>query len=259
MIIDSHAHYDDDRFDSDRAEVLERIKLNGIAAVVNPASNLASAYRCIEMAEKYDFLYAAVGIHPHDAKEFSAETLDTFREFASNEKVVAIGEVGLDYHYDFSPREMQKECLAAHIQLAIELRLPIIIHDREAHRDIIDIIKAENACLAGGVFHCFTGSVEMAREVLELGFHIGLGGAVTFKNAVRPAEVAKYVPEDRLLIETDSPYMAPVPYRGMRNDSGYLPEVIKKIAEVRGMQPERIAAVTAENAVRLFGLKIDIC
>lgn len=258
MIIDSHAHYDDERFESDRAEVLERIRQTGIAGVVNPASNLASTYKCIELADKYDFIYAAVGIHPHDAKEFSEDTLDVLRKIALNKKVVAVGEVGLDYHYDFSPRKSQKECLAAHIQLALELSLPLIIHDREAHGDILDIIREENACKAGGVFHCFTGSVEMAKEVLDLGFHIGLGGAVTFKNAVKPVEVARIVPLDRLLVETDSPYMAPVPYRGMRNDSGYLPEIIKKIAEIRGMQPEQIAAVTYENAVKLFGLEPDL-
>lgn len=254
MIVDSHAHYDDEQFDADRDEVLKRIQQQGVVWVVNPASNLDSARKCIELSETYDFLYCAVGIHPHDSKEFSEETLESIREMASNKKVVAIGEVGLDYHYDFSPQNIQKECFAAQIQLALELKLPLIIHDREAHRDVLDIIKAEKGYEAGGVFHCFSGSVELARTVLDLGFYIALGGAVTFKNAVKPVEVAKYVPADRLLVETDSPYMAPVPYRGKRNDSGYLHEIIQKIAEIRGSDFDVIANTTAQNANRLFGL-----
>lgn len=254
MIVDSHAHYDDEQFDADRDEVLKRIQQQGVVRVVNPASNLDSARKCIELSETYDFLYCAVGIHPHDSKEFSEETLESIREMASNKKVVAIGEVGLDYHYDFSPQNIQKECFAAQIQLALELKLPLIIHDREAHRDVLDIIKAEKGYEAGGVFHCFSGSVELARTVLDLGFYIALGGAVTFKNAVKPVEVAKYVPADRLLVETDSPYMAPVPYRGKRNDSGYLHEIIQKIAEIRSSDFDVIANTTAQNANRLFGL-----
>lgn len=254
MIIDSHAHYDDDQFDNDRAEVLQRIRQQGVVRVVNPASNLASAHRCIQLADAYDIIYAAVGVHPHDASEFSGETLTALKALASHKKVVAIGEVGLDYHYDFSPRAAQKECLAAHVALALELKLPLILHDRESHQDILDILRSEKAHAAGGVFHCFTGSVEMAKEVLEMGFYIALGGAVTFKNARRPVEVAAYVPADRLLVETDSPYMAPVPYRGKRNDSGYLKEIINTLAAIRKTEPEQLALTTAENANRLFGL-----
>jgi TatD DNase family protein len=211
MIIDSHAHYDDEKFDADRDEVLERIQNQGVIRVVNPASNMASARKCLGLAKQYDFLYTAVGIHPHDAQELSKQAIDELRAMAKSDKVVAIGEVGLDYYYDFSPRELQKECLIAHIHLARELGLPLILHDRDAHRDILDIIKTEKAQEMGGVFHCFTGSVEMAKEVLDLGFYIAIGGAVTFKNAKKPVEVAKYVPMDRLLVETDSPYMTPVP------------------------------------------------
>lgn len=254
MIIDSHAHYDDRQFDGDRAEVLERIQKQGVVRVVNPASNLASARRCVKLADEYDFIYTAVGIHPHDASECSKEAMAAIRELAGHRKVVAIGEVGLDYHYDFSPREAQKECLAAHVALALELKLPLILHDRESHQDILDILRAERGYAAGGVFHCFSGSVEMAREVLDMGFYIGLGGAVTFKNARKPVEVAAFVPADRLLIETDSPYMAPVPYRGKRNDSGYLKEIIDTLAAIRKTEPEQLAHVTAENADRLFGL-----
>ena len=247
-------HFDDEQFDNDRAEVLQRIRQQGVVRVVNPASNLASARRCIQLADEYDFIYTAVGVHPHDASEFSEETLAALRGLAGHKKVVAIGEVGLDYHYDFSPRAVQKECLAAHVALALELKLPLILHDRESHQDILDILRAEKAHAAGGVFHCFTGSVEMAKEVLDMGFYIALGGAVTFKNARKPVEVAAYVPADRLLVETDSPYMAPVPYRGKRNDSGYLKEIINTLAAIRKTEPDQLALTTAENANRLFGL-----
>ncbi|MDD4402895.1 MAG: TatD family hydrolase, partial [Desulfitobacteriaceae bacterium] len=233
MIIDSHAHYDDEQFDIDRNEVLERIQKQGVARVVNPSANVATAEKCLKLAKEYSFFYTAMGIHPHEAKEMSDEVLIKLRDMAGYEKVVAIGEIGLDYHYDFSPRKIQKSCFSAQIRLAKELKLPLIIHDREAHKDIMDIIKAEKAEAVGGVFHCFTGSVEMAREVLDMGFYIALGGAVTFKNAKKPVEVAKFVPNDRLLVETDSPYMTPVPFRGKRNDSGYLEEIIKKLAEIR--------------------------
>ncbi|NLX77256.1 MAG: TatD family hydrolase [Clostridiaceae bacterium] len=254
MIVDSHAHYDDEQFDTDRDDVIRGIQQQGVIRVVNPASNLNSARKCIELSKKFDILYCAVGIHPHDAKEFSDEAVNIIREMALNDKVVAVGETGLDYHYDFSPREMQKQNFAAHIRLARELKLPLIIHDREAHGDILDIIKAEKGYEAGGVFHCFSGSVEYAKTVLDMGFYISLGGAVTFKNAKKPVEVAKYVPLDRLLVETDSPYMAPVPHRGKRNHSGYLTEIIQKIAEIRSDDFDVIAEATAFNADRLFGL-----
>ncbi|NLZ53611.1 MAG: TatD family hydrolase [Thermoanaerobacteraceae bacterium] len=254
MIVDSHAHYDDEQFDTDRDEVLKRIKQQGVIRVVNPASNLDSARKCIELSTIYDFLYCAVGIHPHDSKQFSKETMLSIRELASFKKVVAIGEIGLDYHYDFSPQDIQKKCFAAHIQLALDLKLPLIIHNREAHKDTLDIIKSEKGYAVSGVFHCFSGSIELAKEVLDMGFYISLGGAVTFKNAKKTVEVAKYVPIDRLLVETDSPYMAPVPYRGKRNDSGYLHEIIKKISEIRNTDFDVIAEATVQNANRLFGL-----
>ena len=256
MIVDSHAHYDDEQFDTDRADVLKRIQEQDIVRVVNPASNLSSARKCIELSEAYDFVYCAVGIHPHDSQEYSQQSLEIIRKMAEHKKVVAIGEIGLDYHYDFSPRDVQKQCFAAHIQLALQLELRLIIHNRESHKDILDIIKAEKGYNAGGVFHCFTGSVEMAKEVLDMGFYIALGGAVTFKNAKRPVDVAKYVPIDRLLVETDSPYMAPVPYRGKRNDSGYLSEIIQKISEIRNTDFNDIAMNTTQNANRLFGLNL---
>jgi TatD DNase family protein len=191
------------------------------------------------------------------ARAENAELKIKIREMSRSGKVVAIGEVGLDYHYDFSPRETQRECFAAHIGLAGELKLPLIIHDRDAHKDVIDIIKSENANFTGGVFHCFPGSIEMAREVLDAGFYISLGGTVTFKNARKPVEVAKYIPIDRLLVETDSPYMTPVPHRGKRNDSGYLPLIVQKIAEIRNMKVEQVTQVTTENTCRLFNLRLS--
>ncbi len=258
MIIDSHAHYDDEKFDNDREEILKRIQNHGVVRVVNPASNADSARKCLKMAKEYDFLYTAVGIHPHDAKYITENTLDSFRDMAGSSKVIAVGEVGLDYYYDFSPREIQRSCFIAHIRLARELKLPMIIHDRDAHKDILDIIREEKASDVGGVFHCFTGSVEMAKEVLDLGFYIALGGAVTFKNAKKPVEVAKYVPMDRLLVETDSPYMAPVPYRGQRNDSTTLSEIVQKIAQVRETDLTQIMKATTVNADRLFGLNLSL-
>jgi len=256
MIVDSHAHYDDEQFDADRDEILKLIQQQGVVRVVNPASSLDSSRKCIELARRHDFLYCAVGIHPHEAKEFSDEALETVRELASFKKVVAVGEIGLDYHYNFSPPEIQKQCFAAHIRLALELKLPVIIHDREAHKDTLDIVRSEKGYNTGGVFHCFSGSVELAKEVLDMGFYISLGGAVTFKNAIKPVEVAKYVPLDRLLVETDSPYMAPVPHRGERNHSGYLAEVIRKISGIRNTDFDTIAEATALNADRLFGLDL---
>lgn len=256
MIVDSHAHYDDEQFDDDRNEVLERIKRQKIVRVVNPSSNMASAKKCLILAKEYDFLYTAVGIHPHSASELSNNSLLQLRDMAGTKKVVAIGEIGLDYHYNFSPSEIQKNCFASQIRLALELKLPLIIHDREAHKDIMEIIKAEKANVVGGVFHCFTGSVEMAKEVLDMGFYIALGGAVTFKNARKPVEVARYIPIDRFLVETDSPYMAPVPNRGKRNDSGNLYEIIKKLAEIRNTTFELIAKATSMNADRLFNLNL---
>lgn len=256
MIVDSHAHYDDERFDDDRNEVLERIQRQGVVRVVNPSANIASAKKCLELAKEFEFFYTAVGIHPHESSGMNDEVLIQLRNMAGYKKVVAVGEVGLDYHYDFSPREIQKSCFTAHIRLAIELKLPLIIHDREAHKDLMEIVKYENANTVGGVFHCFTGSVEMAREVLDMGFYISLGGAVTFKNAKRPVEVARFVPIDRLLVETDSPYMTPVPNRGKRNDSGYINDIIIMIAEIRNTTPTVVAEATAMNADRLFGLNL---
>lgn len=252
MLFDTHAHYDDSKFDKDRDEVIEKVRKSGVSHIVNAASNICSAVECIALAQEHDFIYAAVGVHPHNVEDINDSTIVTLADFARNRKVVAIGEIGLDYYYDNAPREVQKHWFARQIALAKSISLPVIIHDRDAHEDTMKIIKAEDAKAVGGVFHCYSGSVEMAREVLKNNFYISIGGAVTFKNAVKLIEVAKFVPDDRLLIETDCPYMTPEPHRGKRNDSGYIRLVAEKIAGIKGMSFEEIAEVTSRNAKELF-------
>lgn len=251
-IFDSHAHYDSERYDEDRDAVLSQMPQNGICAVVNCASDVDSACKSIYLAEKYPFIYAAVGIHPHEAEAVADNYLSVLKELSKHEKVVAIGEIGLDYHYDFSPRDIQKGVLCEQIKLAKELNLPVILHDREAHGDMYEIL--ENLRPQKGVMHCFSGSVELMKQSVKLGLYIGLGGAVTFKNARVPLEVAQAVPLDRLLLETDAPYMTPVPYRGERNNSKFIELVAEKIAEVRGITAEEVCAAAEENAKRLFNL-----
>lgn len=253
-MIDSHAHYDDERFDPDRDDVIRKAVEAGVTHIVNPGCDLESSRLAIELSERHKEVFAAVGVHPHEASSCGETTLADLEDLAKRKKVVAIGEIGLDYHYDFSPREVQKEWFSRQIALASKLRLPIIIHDRESHQDVLDIVKAFRGENITGVFHCFSGSVEMAREVLDLGFYIGIGGPVTFKNARRPAEVVRYAPMDRLLIETDCPYLAPEPHRGKRNWSGYLTHVIEKISDIKGINGSEVERITAENARLLFGL-----
>jgi TatD DNase family protein len=253
-LIDSHAHYDDESFDPDREEILQKCADSGVTHIINAGSNIESSQKSIELARQYPFIYAAVGVHPHDASSCGENTPDRLTELAKEPKVVAIGEIGLDYHYDFSPREVQKEWFAKQIAMALELKLPIIIHDREAHRDILDIVRAEKGYETGGVFHCFSGSKEMAREVLDLGFKIGIGGSLTFKKAQKPLEVVDFAPLDMLLVETDCPYMTPEPYRGQRNWSGLIEIVLSKIAQIKGIDYKSAEKATSDNAVKLFRL-----
>lgn len=253
-MIDSHAHYDDEKFDLDRDEVLNECVKQGVTHIVNAGSTIENSKKSVEFAQKYPFIYAAVGVHPHEVSACDSNTIDTLRILSKDNKVVAIGEIGLDYHYDFSPRDVQREWFAKQIQLARELKLPIIIHDRESHKDILDIVRSEKASDVGGVFHCFSGSVEMAREVLSLGFKIGIGGAVTFKNAQKPVDVVRYAPLDLLLTETDCPYLAPEPHRGKRNWSGLIKIVLEKISEIKGIDYYVAEEATANNAITLFGL-----
>jgi len=256
MLIDTHAHYDDSRFDNDRDELLQSLKSKGIAYVVNASSNVSSNAMSISLSRKFDFIFASVGIHPHDSSDFNDEVLDMLRSLSSNEKVVAIGEIGLDYYYDNVPREIQKSCFAKQIRLARQLDLPIIIHDRDAHEDTLKIIRDEHASEVGGVMHAYSGSVEMARELLKLNFYFGIGGVCTFKNAKKVVEVIKYLPMERIVLETDCPYLTPEPFRGRRNDSGYLVYIAEKIAQIKNMDVEEVAHITSQNAIRLFNLPV---
>lgn len=251
-IFDTHAHYDDEAFDLDRDTLLTSLKSKGVGYVIDCGCDVASSEKAIELSEKYDFIYAAVGIHPHEAEGAKDGDLEIIKRLTEHGKVVAIGEIGLDYHYDFSPRELQKEYFEKQIILANELDMPIIVHDREAHEDTMQLLRKYKP---KGVLHCFSGSVETAKEIISLGMYIGLGGAVTFKNAKKPIEVAEYLPLDRLLLETDAPYMSPVPYRGKRNDSSLIPYTAIRIAEAKGMEAQAVVNAACENAKRLFGVK----
>lgn len=251
MIFDSHAHYDSHHFDEDRHEVLQELPSKGIVGVINCGSDLASSKISLDLAEKYDYIYAACGVHPHEAEESGAFDKNKLLPLLSHPKCVAVGEIGLDYHYDFSPRELQKEWFEGQILLAKEVGKPIVVHDREAHADTWELLKKHTPA---GEVHCFSGSVEMARDVLNIGMYIGLGGAVTFKNAKTPVEVAKYVPLDRLLLETDCPYMTPVPFRGKRCDSTHVELTAAKIAEVKGIDVDLVLHSAYENAKKLFGI-----
>ena len=250
-IFDTHAHYDDERFNEDRDQLLSSLFEGSVSHIINCGCDLKSSLTTIELAEKYENLYAAIGVHAHEADACTAEDLAKIASLYDNKKVVAVGEIGLDYFYDFSPRERQIEVFRAQIELANKLDLPVIIHDREAHEDTLNILKELRP---KGVVHCFSGSVEMAKEIIKLGLYIGLGGAVTFKNARKPLEVAEYMPLDRLLLETDAPYMTPVPYRGKRCDSAHIAYTAEKIAEVKGMDTQELINICNENSKRCFQL-----
>lgn len=254
MLFDTHAHLDDDRFEVDRKQVIEQCKAEGVELILNAASNLQTSLSSIELAKEYDFIYASVGVHPHDAKSMDSRTIDKLKDLAANPKVKAIGEIGLDYHYDFSPRDVQKQRFMEQIDLAKQLKLPIIVHDRESHGDIMDIFSKMNVSGMGGVLHSFSGSVEMARECLKLGFYLSISGPLTFKNNVKTVEVVREIPLDMLLIETDSPYLTPVPYRGQRNYPGYVRYVAQKVAEIKGLSFEEVAQKTLQNGKRLFNI-----
>jgi TatD DNase family protein len=252
MYFDTHAHYDDEKFDNDRYEILDLLPENGVELVVNAASDLVSAEKSIILAARYDYIYAAVGVHPHEAKTFDLNTISKLRELSRHKKVVAIGEIGLDYHYDYSPREEQRRALCAQMELAQELGMPVIIHNRKAHEDIMKAIKAFPG--VKGVFHCYSGSLEMAREIIDLGWYISFTGSITFKNAKRAPEIVAWLPEDRIMIETDCPYLTPVPKRGERNDSRNLPLIASAVGRIRGITSEEAARLTLENGRRFFGI-----
>lgn len=251
-IFDSHAHYDDERFESDRHELLSSFPEKGVSGVICCGVDVPTSEFSVQLSKKYDFIYSAVGFHPLDHRDFYDGAFEDIKKLAADEKCVAIGEVGLDYHYEKDSRDIQLKLLEEQLILANELSLPVIIHDREAHEDTLNLLKKHKP---RGVVHCFSGSVEVAREVLKLGMYIGLGGAVTFKNAVKPCEVAKIVPDDRLLVETDAPYMTPVPFRGQRCTSLHIPYTAEKLAELRGMTAQEILDMTDRNSRTLFRIR----
>ncbi len=251
MLFDTHAHYDDESFDADRDAVLTALPEQGVGLILNPGCDVESSRKAVRYATAYPHVYAAVGIHPENCGGCTAGDLDAIRALAQLPKTVAIGEIGLDYYWaENPPRDFQQQVLRQQLALARELALPVIIHDREAHADTLAIVREFPGVT--GVFHCFSGSPEMARELLKMGWYLGFDGPVTYKNARRAPEVAAVTPLDRMLIETDSPYMTPVPYRGRRNDSGYVHLVAEKLAEWKGVTPEEMARVTTENGKRLF-------
>ena len=255
MLFDSHAHYNDEKFNADRDELLSSMPENNVGLIMNSCSSLDEVPLIFDICEKYPFVYASVGIHPHEVENVTEDDMTRLKEYAKNPKVKAIGEIGLDYYYDFSPRDVQKKWFARQVEAAKELNMPVIIHDRDAHKDCMDILRDCKVSETGGVFHCYAGSVETAREILDWGMYIAFGGTLTFKNSVRPVEVAKYVPLDRIVIETDSPYLTPVPHRGKRNSSLYVHYVAEKLAEIRGMSAEEIENITYENAKRCFKME----
>lgn len=255
MLIDSHAHLDDDRFDNDRDKLIKSLKEYGIDLIINPGSDLGSSIKSVSLSEQYDNIYAAVGVHPHSAKEMDDSTIEVLKSFTGRKKVVAIGEIGLDYYYDNSPREIQREKFIEQLNLAKEVDLPVIIHTRDAAQETFDILEKAQDDNLEGVIHCYSGSVEMALEYIKMGFYISLGGPVTFKNARVSREVAKAVPIDRLLIETDSPYLTPEPHRGKRNEPIYVRYVAGTISELRGISFDELAKQTSENTKRLFRIK----
>lgn len=253
MLFDTHAHYDDERFGADREALLASMPEKNVGLIVNPGCDLPTSRVAVELAGKFDFVYAAVGIHPENCADFEPEQIGKLRELAKEPKVVAIGEIGLDYYWaENPPKDLQQKVLRRQLLLAQELRLPVIIHDRDAHADTMAIVREFPQ--VRGVFHCFAGSTEMARELIGMGWMLSFNGAATFKNARKAPEVIAAVPLEKLMIETDAPYLTPVPHRGERNDSSYVRFVAEKIAEIKGLSPEEVERVTWENGRRFFGI-----
>ena len=253
MLFDTHAHMDDRAFDADRAELLASLPQQGLALVMNPGCSLASSRNADALSKEYDYIYAAVGSHPDAADEVNEQVLEQYRLLCSaNPKIKAIGEIGLDYHYEDIPRDLQKKAFRAQMKLAQELNLPVIVHEREAHADALEIL--EEFPTVTGVFHCYSGSAEMAKELVRRGWYIGFTGVLTFKNAKKALKVAVTVPKDRLVLETDCPYMAPEPFRGKRNHPGYLYRMAEKLAELWELPVEEVQAITLENGKRLYNI-----
>jgi len=253
LLFDSHCHLDDERFNEDRDDVILDISRSGPAKCMCVGSDLESSRRCIALSEKYDFIYAACGVHPHEAKDAPEDYLVQLESLLSHKKVHALGEIGLDYYYDLSPRDVQKKVMNEQIDLAVRLDVPVIFHIRDAHGDMIDILRARKQ-LPRGIIHCFSGSAETAAEYLRMGFYISFAGPVTFKKAPHLWEAAAVVPLDRLMIETDSPYLAPEPVRGRRNDPRNVKYVAEKLAALKGISPDELAGITYNNAMTVYSI-----
>ena len=253
MLFDSHAHLNDEAFDQDRAELLETFRDAGVGLVMNAGCSLASSREGIALAEAYPWIYCSVGAHPDAADEVNEEVLEVYRQMCSHPKVKAIGEIGLDYYYETIHRDAQMRAFRMQMQLAEELDMPVIVHERDAHEDGMSIVKEFPK--VKGVFHCYSGSAEMARQLVDMGWYIGFTGVLTFKNARKAVETAASIPLERILLETDCPYMAPEPYRGKRNHPGYLPKMAEKLAQIRGIPVEEAIRATMENAKRLYRIE----
>ena len=253
MYFETHAHYDDKKFDEDRNEILNSLKENNIKYVVNVGADMKSSYDSIKLSQEYDFIYASVGVHPHEARNMKEEDYKTLEQWLQYDKVVALGEIGLDYYYDFSPREVQREVFKKQLKICENITKPVIIHSRDANQEVFDIIKESK--VRKGVIHAFSGSLEMALEYIKLGFFIGVGGVLTFKNANKLVNVVENIPLEYILIETDSPYLSPVPVRGTRNNSQNLKYIVEKISEIKHIERENVEKITLETAKMFFCIK----
>lgn len=253
MLFDSHAHLDDRKYDLDRDETIAALQESGISYFVNIGADMESSENSVELAEKYDFIYAAVGVHPYDAETVDENLIEKLKGMAENKKVVAIGESGLDYHYEDVDFEVQKNAFIKHIKLANELDLPVIVHNRDSHQDMMDILKEHKP--KNAIIHCYSGSAEMAKELVKMGYYISFSGTITFKNAKKVQEAATVVPLDKLLVETDSPYLCPEPERGQRNDPSKVRYTVEKLAEIKGITYEEMAKITSDNAKRVYNIE----
>lgn len=253
MYFDSHAHYDDKRFNEDRDSLIKYMHENGVDYILNSGESMKAIKSGLQLAEKYDFIYTAVGVHPHNVKTLTEEDISILKLYAKKAKVQAIGEIGLDFHYDRSPRDDQRKWFRRQLEIARELDMPVIIHSREASQECFDIIKESG--VRKGDIHCYSGSIQMAMNYVEMGFYIGVGGVVTYNNSKKLAEVVDALPIDKILIETDCPYLSPVPNRGKRNDSMNLKYVVDKISEIKDMSHDEVAKRTSDNAKLLFNIE----
>ena len=252
MIFDTHAHYDDDAFDDDRDELLSGMMAKNVEYIVNVGASMASSERSVKLAEKYPFVYAAVGVHPDEVGELDEEKFAKLREWTAHEKVKAVGEIGLDYYWDKEGHDLQKHWFMRQMELAHEVKLPMIVHSREAAKDTLDMVIAAKTLELSGIIHCYSYSVEQAREYLNMGYYIGIGGVLTFKNAKKLKEVAEYAPLSQIVLETDCPYLAPTPFRGKRNDSSMIAYVAEELAAIKNMPVEEVLRITNENGKKLY-------